>query len=439
MSSAIQNSEQLWHDPSFTLRRERARNMRFARARREPDGGEYVSAEAERERDAKYDRAHPKPKGNPEQATPKAFDANGEWLPRLASRISPRQSEQAHLLLENGLPGNARRQAWCGILARRIDCVENAQHSFLQRFRCMNRYCPWCGPLCFRELFAKHSRLIAVVEKLMQHPVTDHRPRVLAKLDITTKKLERMPTRAEVREFNRDVRKLFRAIEGKFAICRKDYGALWCCEFGRMNSNLHAHALYCGPKLPQHELLRCGKCGQKSKCQSCERCAGCGDYAKGSLKRCRDGCGLSCLWASIRADGSFIVSIKTAKSFEAALSHALKYPSKFFDAPASRLVDLEVAFHRVRRVHAVTGFYNPKIEREPGEDAGLLNGTCPICRGPLGEPGIREKRGWCFADELEREGRVDIEQARANPALRFAEHERRASGGEIVPAMGASP
>jgi len=390
VSGAIQNSEQLWHDVSFTLRRERARNMRFSRARRERDDGEYVSAEGERDRDAKYDRAHPKPKGNPERAVPKAFDEAGEWMSHLASRLSSRQSEHAHLLLENGLPGKARRQAWCGLLARRIDCVENSQHGFFERCRCMNRYCPTCGPLCFRALFAKHSRLIAVVEKLMQHRAADHRPRVLAKLDITTKKLGGMPTRAEVREFNRDVRKLFRAIEREFGICRKDYGALWCCEFGRMNCNLHAHALYCGPWIPQKALSR--------------------------------------LWAAVRADGSFIISIKRAKSFEAALSHSLKYPSKFFDAPPSRLVDLEVAFDRVRRVHAVAAFYNPKIEREPGEDAGLLNGTCPICRGLLGEPGFKEKRGWCFADELECEGRQDLAVARANPALRFAEHERRASG-----------
>lgn len=385
MSSTIQNSEQLWHDASFVLSQERARNMRFARARRKLDDGEYVSAESERERDAKYDRAHPKPKGNPERATPKAFDANGEWLPHLASRISPRQSEHAHLLLENGLKGKARRQAWCGILARPMDCVENRQHRFFQRCRCFNRYCPTCGPLCFRELFNKHSRLAVVVEGLLQHSVTDHRERVLAKLDITTKKLGRMPTSEEVREFNRDVRKLFRAIEKDFGISRKEYGALWCCEFGRMNQNLHAHAIYCGPRIPQKELSR--------------------------------------LWAEIRADGSFIISIKRANSFEAALSHCLKYPSKFFDASPSRLVDLEVAFDRVRRVHAVAAFYNPKIEREPGDDAGLLNGTCPICRSLLGEPS--GKRGWFFADDLEREGRQDIEKLRASVSVRMAEFETR--------------
>ncbi|MGH9780305.1 MAG: hypothetical protein ACRD33_00675 [Candidatus Acidiferrales bacterium] len=367
--------------------------MRFSRARRKEQDF-YVSDEAGRDRDARYDRAHPKPKGDAARAIPKAFNEAGEWIPHLASRIPQQQSEQARLLLENGLKGKARRQAWCGILARRMDSVENSQHKFFQRCRCFNRYCPTCGPLCFRELFGKHSRLVSVVERLMQHSLTEHRPRVLAKLDITTKKLGRMPTRKEVREFNRDVRKLFRGIEKEFGISRKTYGALWCCEFGRMNCNLHAHAVYCGPWIPQKKLSR--------------------------------------LWAEIRADGSFIVSIKVAKSFEAALSHALKYPSKFFGASPSRLVDLELAFDRVRRIHAVAAFYNPKIEREPGEDEGLLNGTCPICRGLLGEPS--GKRGWFFSDELQREGRQDIEKLRSSVAVRTAEFESRVAG-----AMGAGP
>lgn len=384
MASAIQISERQWHDPAFVSSRERARNMRLSRARRKEN--ESVISDAEqRALDAKYDRAHPKPKGNPERAIPKAFDAAGEWLPHLASRIPARQSEQARLLLENGLKNKARRQAWCGILARPIDCVENREHKFFQRSRCFNRYCPNCRPLCFRELFAKHMRLFPVIERLLHLP-SRHDIRVLAKLDITTKKLGRMPTREEVREFNRDVRKLFRVIEKHFGISRKEYGALWCCEFGRMNENLHAHAVYCGPWIRQKTLSR--------------------------------------MWAEVRGDGSFIVSIKRANSFQAALSHALKYPSKFFDAPATRLVDLELAFDRVRRVHAVAAFYNPQIEREPGEDTKLLNGTCPICRGLLGEP-FRAKRGWAFADELEREGRQDIEKIRASAQVRSAEFEFR--------------
>lgn len=394
MSSATLVSERLWHDASFVSSRERARNLRLARARRN-EKEIVISDEEQRALNAKYDRTHPKPKGNPERAIPRAFDEAGEWLPHLAARIPARQSEQARLLLENGLKGKARRQAWCGILARPVDCIENPQHRFFQRTRCFNRYCPTCGPLCFRELFGKHMRLAVIVEKLLAHSLTNHRARVLAKLDITAKKIGRMPTREEVREFNRDVRKLFRAIEKHFKISRKEYGALWCCEFGRMNQNLHAHAVYCGPWIPQKELSR--------------------------------------LWREIRADGSFIVSIKRAKSFDAALSHCLKYPSKFFDASPARLVDLELAFDRVRRVHAVAAFYNPKIQREPGEDAKLLNGTCPICRGLLGEP-FRTKRGWDFADALEREGRQDIEKLRASAEIRSAEFESR-----IAVALEAGP
>ena len=124
MLNAIQISERQWHDAEFVLARarERERNLRLARARRGKDGI-YLSDEAQRDRDAKYDRMHPKPKGNPECATPEAFDAAGDWLPHLASRIPARQSEQAHLLLENGLANKARRQAWCGILARPLDCI----------------------------------------------------------------------------------------------------------------------------------------------------------------------------------------------------------------------------------------------------------------------------------------------------------------------------
>lgn len=441
MSSAIQNSEKLWHDASFTLRRERSRNMRLARTLKERCGGQHVSVEAEveRERDAKYDRAHPKPRGNPERAMPLAFDERGEWMPYIASRIPPRQSEQAHLLLENGLKGKARRQAWCGILARRLNCVENQSHRFFQRCRCFNRYCPTCGPFCFRELFAKHMRLESVVEKLMQHHVGDHRPRVLAKLDITTKKLGRMPTRDEVRRFNQDVRRFFRAIEKRFGVSRKDYGALWCCEFGSGNTNLHAHAVYCGPILPQRErdLKRFGYASLRSRGSAKP---GLRESVRGLFEEPSrsepTGAGhgsetafsphlLSDLWSEIRADGSFIVSIKPAKSFELALSHALKYPSKFFDASPSRLVDLEVAFDRVRRVHAVAAFYNPKIERESGDDGNPLNGTCPLCRGLLGEPGFKEERGWFFADELKWEGRQDIEKLRTSARVRTAEFETR--------------
>ncbi len=169
MPTPTPSSESIWHDPSFVSRRERERNLRFARARCRD--GEYVSPEREAEvlRDARYDSAHPKPKGDPSRRMPLAFDEHGVFIPALTSRMSPQQAEQAHLLLENGLVGKARRHAWCGLVGRRKDCIENPEHRFFKPHRCYLRYCPVCGPLCFRELFGKHSRLAVVVEQLLQH------------------------------------------------------------------------------------------------------------------------------------------------------------------------------------------------------------------------------------------------------------------------------
>jgi hypothetical protein len=145
---------------------------------------------------------------------------------------------------------------------------------------------------------------------------------------------------------------------------------LWCCEFGSGNTNLHAHGIYVGPALPHYNRE------------------------------------LSNLWAEIRADGSHIVSIKQARSFEAALGHALKYPSKFFEAAPARLAELEVAFNRVRPVHALARFYNPDIQREPGEDESCA-GHCPIC-GEL----LLDSQGWHFIEDLKREGRRDADAVR---------------------------
>jgi hypothetical protein len=220
-------------------------------------------------------------------------------------------------------------------------------------------------------LFVEHSRLSVVVEALLQHKAGDHRSRVLAKLDITTVNIGEMPSAEQVRQFNKDVRRFFREIEKTFGVSRKDYGFLWCCEFGSGNTNLHAHGVYVGPELPQ---------------------------------RNRE---LSDLWKEIRGDGSCIVSIKRAKNFEAALGHALKYPSKFFEADPARLVELEIAFDRVRRVHALAAFYNPKIEREPGEEGPCDAGHCPIC-GDL----LLDVPGYHFIDELQREGRRDVDVVR---------------------------
>ncbi len=342
--------------------------------RGELDGGR--SRNVRRERPSLVRQIRNRPAGDPSRSVPLAFDERGNFVEPIRGRIPERQARQSKLLLEQGLLGKARRQAWCGLIARRRDCCSgNSEHKFYTPCLCGNRYCPTCGPKSFATLFVQHSRLRGVVEELLKHkPGGDHRPRVLAKLDITARNVGAMPTAEEVRQFNKDIRRLFRAIENKFGISRKDYGFLWCCEFGRGNTNLHAHGVYVGPALPQRK---------------------------------RDRRKLEALWRGIRDDGSWILKIQRARSFEAALGHALKYPSKFFDADPARLVELEVAFDRVRRVHALAGFYNPKIEREPGEEGPCDAGHCPIC-GDL----LLDARGYHFVDDLQREGRRAVDVVR---------------------------
>lgn len=372
--------ESQWHDVSFVASRVRARNLRFARQRRNarrPDES-YISLQREAdliaERPALRRQVRDNKPGDPSRAVPLAFDERGNFVGPLRGRIPERQAQQARLLLEQGLAGKARRQAWCGLIARRRDCFSgNSTHRFYTPCLCGNRYCPTCGPKSFRDLFTHHSRLRPLVESLSNHQPADHRRRVLAKLDITTRNVGEMPTAEEVRQFNKDIRRFFRAIERDCGISRRQYGVLWCCEFGSGNTNLHAHGVYVGPYLPQRDLSR--------------------------------------IWSEIRADGSFIVSIKEARSFEAALGHALKYPSKFFNAPPARLVELEVAFDRVRRVHALAAFYNPQIEREPGEEGPCEAGHCPVC-GDL----LLDAPGYHFISDLEREGRRDVGAVRVDVA-----------------------
>ena len=252
--------------------------------------------------------------------------------------------------------------------------------------RCGNRYCPTCGPLSFRSLFTRHSRLRSIAEGLLRHRPGDHRTRVLAKLDITRRNTGEMPDGKAVRLFNENIKRLREKISKYLEIARRDFGILYCDEFGSGNTNLHAHGIYVGPWIPQRVLAR--------------------------------------FWAEICGDGSFIISIKRAKSFEAALAHALKYPSKFFEASPARLAELELAFHKVRRVHALGAFYNPKIEREPGEEGPVQAGRCPVCGDVL-----LDTKGWHFVDDLRREGRRDIfaarvETARAQILTGSGRHER---------------
>jgi hypothetical protein len=261
-------------------------------------------------------------------------------------------------MASRGLHAKAKRQAFCNIFGAQYQCVSfepgrPTGHKFFVPFHCKNRYCPDCGPVIFRELFAKYVRLKEVVGRLVPHwPCRDRKPEcVVAKIDFTSKNLGRMPTADEVRAFNKAIRRFFRLVEKRFGLARKDYGVLWCDEFGgKGNTNLHAHSMYAGPWLPN----------KKKQLASLWR------------KACQ----------GTPFEGSFIVSIKPARSFEAGLAHALKYAGKFLSKDPERLADLERAFHRVRRVHTLAAFYNAVLRDNPAAaiDHELV---CPICNAAL--------------------------------------------------------
>ena len=266
----------------------------------------------------------------------------------------------------------------CGVAGMRQDCTNTeCGQTYFQPFHCKSRYCLTCGRLIYRKLFRKHVGLSPVAEKLVALSPANN---VVAKLDFTTVTLGRMPTRDEVREFSGCIKRFFRIVERKLGVSRKEYGVVYCDEFGGNNINLHAHALYVGPKLPRPKVKGqpgLGKLAQWWR-QACE----------GTVFR-----------------GSFIISVKRAKSFEAGLAHALKYAGKFLSTDPTRLASLELAFHGVRRVHTLAAFYNaaPKTE-EAAEKTGP---ACPKCGSALKSNGP-----WLPIQVFQREGRHDLDEAR---------------------------
>jgi hypothetical protein len=321
----------------------------------------------------------PRRRGNSNFLLPGACEKDGrvEFPEQMRAGATSVQLEKAAAMHQFGLRSKARRQASCRVYAQIRSC-ENGHHHY-QPYGCRNRYCPneSCGQKAFIDLFGKYMGLAVVAERMVPH--WENRPRrqarpgefVIAKVDITIRSSSRMPSNGEVRQFNSDVRKLFRAAEKEFGLTYPkrvkadghllpqrdphpgDYGVIWTDEFGGTssrpgrsgNTNLHAHAVYCGPQIPQQWLSE--------------------------------------QWAMIRSDGSKIVSIKNARTFGAGLYHALKYAGKFLSNDPIRLAELELTFNRVRRVHAMGGFYNA-IPKKPKPE--VASPRCPDCGGVMFEP-----------------------------------------------------
>jgi ribosomal protein S27AE len=316
--------------------------------------------------------------------------------------ISEAQLRRAEALLARGLQGKAKRHAHCGLQGVALDCTNTECGLKLYRpYRCRNRYCPSCGPRDFQRLAARYAGLAEVAERLVpgwEHdPHYKSRPTVIAKLDVTVRNLGRMPTNEEVRLFNKLVRRLLRRAERELKLPKGSWGAAWCDEFGGKNSNLHAHGVYAGPFLPQAKLSAWWR----------ELCAGTVFH------------------------GSYIVSIKRARSFQQALNHALKYPAKYVSrSDPERLAELELAFNGVRRLHTLGAFYRFKTEKEVAGNGPV----CPRCGAAMREDG-RKVTFWCQKKKAwrtvwfpnwkalaelrdESEGRLSIEEYRHDRWLR---------------------
>jgi hypothetical protein len=201
---------------------------------------------------------------------------------------------------------------------------------------------------------------------------------VIAKIDFTLRNTGQMPDRERNRALNQSIKRFCHAVEREYGIPRNEYGLAYSDEIGGGNTNCHAHAVYVGPWLPNKRRQ------------------------------------LSRLWSRITPDRSFILSIKYARSLEAALAHATKYPSKLLSrSTPERLADLEKAYDRVRRFHLLGAFDKRLLlpeecaaeEKKKGE---FRSGRkCPHCGGKLSEP-----NGWHPSSDLSRRGLEDIAAVR---------------------------
>ena len=294
-----------------------------------------------------------------------------------------------------------------------MDCRDHAEHVFFGEFKCQCRYCPRCGPGVFAALFGKYVGLWPTVKSLL--PRNGFRSRVvIAQLDFTAVNLGRMATPEEIRDFNQDIRECVRRTLRESGFGSKQYGFLWCDEFGgwdpekeSYNTNLHAHGVYVGPYIRQDVFAR--------------------------------------VWTEIRAkkDGAKIMWITKQKidhppadflecerrRFIRALGHALKYTGKHVSrSDGERLAELEVAFHRVRRMHTMGLFYHAdlrcQLQCEDCESrCELVNGhqgdhhckyhghqnRCPLCNGYLMFP---RKSGYAPIADLKKEGRRELGEVR---------------------------
>jgi hypothetical protein len=308
----------------------------------------------------------------------------------------------------------ANRLANCGVTGRRLDCSDHPEeHRFFGRFNCGVRYCRSCGTRIFAELFGKYVGLWPIVERMVVTPGF-RSANVIATLDFTAVNLDRMPTPEEIREFNQDVRTCVRLITERLEVSSKEYGFLWCDEFGgwdlkkeAYNTNLHAHGVFVGPYIPYELLLETWV----------------------SLRAKKDGARGVFIKKQKLDDQPFDTSEREHRRFARAVGHALKYTGKHvLRSDGKRLAELEAAFHGVRRVHTMGVFYHADVSCKASCDlcakpCDRCNGhqnehrckshrsdsRCPLCSGYLMTP---SESGYAELAILRREFRLDLEETR---------------------------
>jgi hypothetical protein len=245
----------------------------------------------------------------------------------------------------------AKRRLMCGHVGRVAMCTNTeCAGKFFAPFGCNTRFCPRCGPRLSAKTFRQQvHRLKPLSDSLLRR-----RGYLLAKLDLTSKNLRRMPTPGEIHAFDGCIRRFRANLLSYLGLKPRDVGFARAFEFGQHNTNLHAHCIWLGPRLP------CPKAKGRDE--------------RGVLSRMwEDAC------RGTAFEGSFIVSVKRAESFERALGHCLKYGLKHIPADPARAAALEAAFNGVRRFQCAGAFYNaPKVEGECKADSG-----CPTCQAAL--------------------------------------------------------
>ena len=237
------------------------------------------------------------------------------------------RSEVAEVLVEGGLISKANRFLECSRYAYLYQCKGSDQHQLFSPIYCDLRFCPRCASRQFARLMKKYELIVREVSSKRKPEFR------LREITLTSANLGSL-TSSQIKEFNQAVKitlnKLMRKVRG--------WGAIWCDEVGFDNTNLHAHILFFGPYISQRTLAQ--------------------------------------VWSEV--SGHQVVWIKEASgNGSGALLYLLKYVSKPPTRDARRIGQLEVAFHKTRRIHSLGVFYRLAGKDSDNEFSEWT--TCPHC------------------------------------------------------------